>query len=269
MYVTWGVWGRERGREGWRSGENECAICQCGNTSKSHWNARSPCSAGRIKPSCECVRAPCIARWVYNLTHTHTWKVLTSWMPPPPQLSTTVSSNASDFFVRVQQYLCFLFFSGLFLLFDDYSFNKASEGGRMRCLLKLVSVWFCAVLYVAGTLSHAEVGGRMMKRKGVKNLFRLYKYFTRMGAMYKRMTTHRSEKSLPQCSATPVGTTCWALLCRVNDVSQSLLKGLNLAPTQTWTEALPLHLSQYILAIAEPWKIGEWHSLWDADSAGM
>lgn len=55
----------KHGESGEREGvlwENERAICQHGNTSKSHRNARSPCLTGRIKPRCECVRAPCITR---------------------------------------------------------------------------------------------------------------------------------------------------------------------------------------------------------------
>lgn len=55
--------------------ENERAICQHGNTSKSHRNARSPCLTGRIKPRCECVRAPCITRWAYSISLIRTlWK---------------------------------------------------------------------------------------------------------------------------------------------------------------------------------------------------
>lgn len=68
----------KHGESGEREGvlwENERAICQHGNTSKSHRNARSACLTGRIKPRCECVRAPCITRWAYSISLIRTlWK---------------------------------------------------------------------------------------------------------------------------------------------------------------------------------------------------
>lgn len=76
MYETWWVWEREGEEGGGALWENERAICQHGNTSKSHRNARSPCSTGRIKPHRECVRAPCIPcrEFTESQAHTHALK---------------------------------------------------------------------------------------------------------------------------------------------------------------------------------------------------
>lgn len=45
--------------------------------------------------------------------------------------------------------------------------------GHSKCVYLALNLC-CIVLYVTGTLSYTEVGGRMMKRMCVKNLFQLH-----------------------------------------------------------------------------------------------
>lgn len=155
--------------------ENERAICQHGNTSKSHRNARSPCLTGRIKPRCECVRAPCITRWAYSIS-----LIRTLWKTEHRLIATVAVNNSVIYCMWLLCYKCATVL--LRLLCDDYGFSDAfnAEGwcacriwvGHSDCVCACACL--CAVLWVAGTLSHTEVGGRMMKRMHVKILFHLH-----------------------------------------------------------------------------------------------
>lgn len=180
---------------GVHSGKNERAICQCDSTSKSHRNARSSCSMGRIKPLRRSISAPCIALWVYSVALTHISKI-------EPQLSSCC-----------QQPICLWILNTILYSFPLIIPQQDSYSGRMMCCRSLGGIhWMCLpqvcallCITVSQRSRWEDYEKKMCLKKNSASLI-----FHINGCDVQTDDDVLQQISLLQCLSVSVGTTRWA-----------------------------------------------------------